>query len=210
MNDEVKIRWLGHSCFRMEYRNGILVTDPYADGEVPGLAPLRITADAVFCSHGHGDHNAAECVTLTGRPLPADVSAEEYEIPHDHHGGARRGMNIIRQFRFGALRCVHMGDTGCMPEENILAALRGCDVLFLPVGGNYTVDAAEAFRIAERIAPRVVVPMHYRGEDFGYDVIGTVDSFTALYPAECVKYLDGDGFTLTESEPRGVIVPKLR
>ena len=209
MNNEVKIQWLGHSCFRMEYRGSSLVTDPYADGSVPGLAPLRVSADAVFCSHGHGDHNAAECVTLTGRPLPADVSAEEYEIPHDHHGGARRGMNKIRQFTFGSLRVVHMGDTGRMPEEPILAALHGCDALLLPVGGYYTVDAEEAFRIAEKIAPRVIVPMHYRGESFGYDVISTLDAFTALCPAQDVRYLDTDTFTLTTEAPQGVVVPKL-
>ncbi len=209
MNNEVKIQWLGHSCFRMEYRGSSLVTDPYADGSVPGLAPLRVSADAVFCSHGHGDHNAAECVRLSGRPLAEDVSVEEYDIPHDHRGGAKRGMNKIRQFTFGSLRVVHMGDTGRMPEEPILAALRGCDALLLPVGGYYTVDAEEALRIAEKIRPRVIVPMHYRGESFGYDVISPLDAFTALYPAQDVHYFKTDTLTLTAEEPRGVVVPKL-
>ena len=209
MNNEVKIQWLGHSCFRMEYRGSSLVTDPYADGSVPGLAPLRVSADAVFCSHGHGDHNAAGCVRLSGRPLAEDVNIGEFDIPHDHHNGAKRGMNKIRQFTFGSLRVVHMGDTGRMPEEPILAALHGCDALLLPIGGYYTVDAEEAFRIAEKIAPRVIVPMHYRGESFGYDVISTLDAFTALYSAQDVRYLDTDTFTLTPEAPQGVVVPKL-
>ena len=209
MNNEVKIQWLGHSCFRMEYRGSSLVTDPYADGSVPGLAPLRVSADAVFCSHGHGDHNAAGCVRLSGRPLAEDVSVKEFDIPHDHHNGAKRGMNKIRQFTFGSLRIVHMGDTGRMPEEPILAALHGCDALLLPIGGYYTVDAEEAFRIAEKIVPRVIVPMHYRGEAFGYDVISTLDAFTALCPAQDVRYLDTDTFTLTAEKPQGVVVPKL-
>ena len=130
-------------------------------------------------------------------------------MPHDHHGGARRGMNTIRQFRFGRLRIVHMGDTGCMPDENTLAALHGCDALLLPIGGYYTVDAKEAFAIAERIAPRCIVPMHYRGEGFGFDEIGTLDAFTGLFAAADVRFLETDAFTLTAAEPRGVIVPRL-
>ena len=209
MDKSVQIQWLGHSCFCMEYRGFSLVTDPYADGYVPGLPLLRVSADAVYCSHGHGDHNAAECVTLTGKPAPEDFSAQEFSVPHDHHGGARRGGNRIRQFRFGALRVVHMGDTGCMPEESVLAALRGCDALLLPIGGYYTVDAAEAYAVAERIAPRCIVPMHYRGESFGFDEIGTLDEFTALFPAGSVELLETDTFTLAADAPRGVVAPRL-
>ena len=124
-------------------------------------------------------------------------------------GGARRGMNTIRQFRFGRLRIVHMGDTGCMPDENTLAALHGCDALLLPIGGYYTVDAEEAFAIAKKIAPRCIVPMHYRGEGFGFDELGTLDAFTALFAAADVCFLETDAFTLTAAEPRGVIVPRL-
>ena len=209
MNETVKIQWLGHSCFRMEYGGFSLVTDPYADGYVPGLPPLRVSADAVYCSHGHGDHNAAGCAALTGKAAPENFSVQEFSVPHDHHGGARRGGNTIRQFRFGALRVVHMGDTGCMPEEGVLAALRGCGALLLPVGGYYTVDAAEAYAIAEKIAPRCIVPMHYRGEGYGFDEIGTLEAFTALFPAEDVQRLAADTFTLTADAPRCVVVPRL-
>ena len=207
--DEVKIQWLGHSCFRVKYREYPIVIDPYEDGYVPGLAPLCTSAGTIYCSHGHGDHNAAACVKQIRMKAPDDLSVQEFAVPHDHHGGVRRGMNTIRQFRFGTLRVVHMGDTGCLPDENTLAALRGCDALLLSIGGYYTVDAKEAFAIAERIAPRCIVPMHYRGEGFGFDEIGTLDAFTALFTAEEVHFLKGDAFTLTAEEPRGVIVPRL-
>lgn len=207
--NEVKIQWLGHSCFRMEYREYPIVIDPYEDGYIPGLVPLCTSAGAIYCSHGHGDHNAAARVKQIRMRAPNDISVQEFAIPHDHHGGARRGMNTIRQFCFGALRVVHMGDTGCVPDESTLAALHGCDALLLPIGGYYTVDAPEAFAIAERIAPRCIVPMHYRGDNFGFDVLGTLDAFTALFAAEEVRFLNGDTFTLTAEEPRGVIVPRL-
>lgn len=209
MNETVTIRWLGHSCFRMEYAGFSLVTDPYEDGYIPGLAPLHVSADAVYCSHGHGDHSAAACVKQTREKAPPDFSVQEFAVPHDHHGGARRGMNTIRQFCFGSLRVVHMGDTGCMPDGGTVAALRACDALLLPVGGYYTVDAEEAYAIAEKLAPRCIVPMHYRGKSFGFDEIGTLDAFTALFAAADVRFLETDAFALTAAEPRGVIVPRL-
>ena len=165
--NEVKIQWLGHSCFCMEYREYSIVTDPYEDGYVPGLAPLCLSAGAVYCSHGHGDHSAAACVKQTREKAPPDFSVQEF------------------------------------------AALHGCDALLLPIGGYYTVDAEEAFAIAEKIAPRCIVPMHYRGEGFGFDELGTLDAFTALFAAEEVHFLKSDTFTLTAAEPRGVIVPQL-
>lgn len=60
----MKLTWLGHSCFKMESNGYTIILDPYEDGYVPGLAPVRETADAVFCSHEHSDHNGKETVTL--------------------------------------------------------------------------------------------------------------------------------------------------
>ena len=82
------------------------------------------------------------------------------------------------------------------------------DVLMLPVGGFYTIDAETAKRVADAIAPRVIVPMHYRHGSHGYDVIATVEDFLRLYPADEVHCLDGSSFELTPDAPRGVIVPK--
>ena len=76
MNEPVRITWLGHSCFRMEYRGWALVTDPYADGMVPGLPPLRTAAGAVYCSHEHDDHNARTCVRITRQAPPPDFAVE--------------------------------------------------------------------------------------------------------------------------------------
>ena len=207
MKETVQITWLGHSCFRMEYRGWSLITDAYADGSVPGLPPLRERADAVFASHAHGDHLAPDCVRVSRMAPPPDFRAEEFSVPHDHHGGQRRGMNLIRQFRFGSLRVVHMGDVGCMPEPQVLEAIRGCDALLLPVGGYYTVGAAEAKAIAEAVAPRCIVPMHYRGEGFGYDVLAPMADFTGLFHA--VTLLPDAGFSLSGEAPAGVLAPRL-
>ena len=57
----MKIEYLGHSCFRI---NEELVIDPYKDGSVPGLAPLRVSGSRVICSHEHADHSGRECVEI--------------------------------------------------------------------------------------------------------------------------------------------------
>ena len=84
---------------------------------------------------------------------------------------------------------------------------RAC-ALLIPVGGFYTIDAETAKRVADAIAPRVIVPMHYRHGSHGYDVIATVEDFLRLYPADEVHCLDGSSFELTPDAPRGVIVPR--
>ena len=106
------------------------------------------------------------------------------------------------------LRVVHLGDLGHELSGEQLAPLRGCDTLLIPVGGFYTIDAETARRVADAIAPRVIVPMHYRHGSHGYDVIATVEDFLRLYPADEVHCLDGSSFELTPDAPRGVIVPK--
>ena len=37
----MKLTWLGHSCFKMESNGYTIILDPYEDGYVPGLAPVR-------------------------------------------------------------------------------------------------------------------------------------------------------------------------
>lgn len=207
MNEQVNIRWYGHSCFTLEYRGYTLAVDPYADGMVPGLPPLRLSADAVYCSHAHGDHNNVGAVTLSRHSAPADFSQKEAICPHDEQGGAARGMNTVRLFRFGSLRVAHMGDVGCIPGEAVLSLVRSCDVMLLPVGGHFTVDAQTAARIVALTAPRCVVPMHYRSATAGFDVLSTVEPFTALF--EDVTRLSSPSFTLTADAPRGVLLPEL-
>ena len=103
---------------------------------------------------------------------------------------------------------VHCGDLGHELNEEQLAAVKGCDALLIPVGGYYTIDAKTAKKVADAIAPRVLVPMHYRFGAHGYPEIGTLDEFLALYEAKKIHKLDGNSFELTKNAPAGVIVPR--
>lgn len=201
----MKITWNGHSCFTLETAQGSLVVDPYVDNYVPGYGTIRPVADGVFCSHSHNDHHGVDAVQLTGKAC--GVGVETLSTWHDEVQGAKRGPNLIHVFSAEGMKVVHLGDLGCELEPEQAAALAGADVLFIPVGGFYTIDAKQAAGVVEQLKPRVVVPMHYKGENFGYDVLTGVEDFLALCKG-AVTRLEGNSFEVTADTPAQVIVPK--
>ena len=193
----MKLTWHGHSCFTLDSAEGSVVLDPYQDGSVPGLAPLSLTADLVLCSHAHRDHGARTAVKLTGRSPSFQV--EELATFHDPEQGALRGPNTIHIITAEGMRLAHLGDLGCRPEPEQLDRLRNLDALLIPIGGYYTIDARQAAATVQELAPRIVVPMHYRSGSFGYDVLGTVEEFLALR-RDVVRY-SGSAMELTQETP---------
>ncbi|MBO6193720.1 MAG: MBL fold metallo-hydrolase [Clostridiales bacterium] len=195
----MKITYLGHSCFKFEKDGFALIVDPYKAGSVPGYAPLKETANQVLSTHRHGDHFGLDEVKLavTRVDIPFDISF--IESFHDEEDGAARGCNNVIIVKADGLTVVHMGDIGCELSDEDIDIIKGCDVLLIPVGGTYTVDAKGAKAYVDRICPAITVPMHYRGEGFGYDELGTVDEFTKLF--EQVESI-GSEFVL-EGKPEG-------
>lgn len=176
----MRIQWLGHSCFRVECGGYAIVLDPFEPGSVPGCRNIQETADRVLCSHEHHDHNYRAGVALRqdGPACPFTVTA----LPsfHDDCGGQKRGPNTIHLLEAGGLRAAHLGDLGGMPAPQVLEQLQNLDAVMVPVGGFYTVGPREAKAVLEALSPRVVIPMHYRGEGFGFDVLAPVEDFLAL------------------------------
>lgn len=185
----MNLEWIGHSCFRMTAENGTtVITDPYDDSVGIDMPELR--ADMITMSHDHHDHNCTE--RIAGSPVilrgtepgaAGGVETEAYASFHDGERGARRGPNAVRVFRIDGLKVVHMGDQGCMPDEEVLRAIRGADVLLIPAGGTYTVDAQGAWAIVERVRPACVVPMHVKTRRCGYP-IAPVSAFLRAMNAE--------------------------
>ena len=189
----MRIKWLGHSCFQVTTEGYTAVFDPYEDGKVPGYGPVRATADAVYCSHEHGDHNARGLITLSGRDCPLKV--EKIAAFHDDKGGSLRGPNTIHILHGENMRLVHLGDLGHRLTGPALEAVKGADCLLIPVGGFFTIDAAMSKQVADDIGARVVIPMHYRLGGMGFDVIGTLDQFTKL--CDNVRTYPGDTLDLS-------------
>ena len=202
----MKLIWYGHSCFKVVCENGTVVFDPYAPGSVPGLELPELTADAVICSHGHSDHCAPERIILSGHK--PEMKLRQIETFHDGKHGELRGRNLVSVISSEGINLAHLGDLGHELSGTQLEELGSIDVLLIPVGGYYTIDAKTAKKVADAIAPRVLVPMHYRFGAHGYPEIGTLDEFLALYEAKKIHKLDGNSFELTKNAPAGVIVPR--
>lgn len=177
------LTWYGHSCFKLDFgEGGSVVFDPYEKGSVPGVElPDDLCADMVLCSHGHGDHNAAARVKLSGK-APA-FSVTGLDTFHDPEGGRLRGPNRISIVEYAGFRAAHLGDLGCALKEDEIAALKGVDLLLIPVGGHFTIGPEEAKQVLAQVQPKVAVPMHYRRGKMGFPIIAAVEDFLALVGA---------------------------
>lgn len=169
------ITYYGHSCFKVEALGSSIVFDPYENGSVPGTKlPRGIKADAVSCSHQHGDHNAAHLIETTGKPLAFEVT--KTTVPHDHHNGAHRGLSDITFLHIGDLTIVHLGDLGRLPTKEEYAELAKADVVLIPCAGYFTITSKEAADVISHLKhPCLKVLMHFREVNRGYDVQETID-----------------------------------
>lgn len=192
-----KLIYFGHSCFLIESNDFAIVIDPYSHGSVPNLKiPTNIRADKVYCSHDHFDHNAKNLIKLTNKkPL---INHFFITVPHDHHKGQRRGLNNINVFDVDGYQVVHLGDTGCVPEEKNLLSIKGCDVLIAPINGFYTIGPRELRQIVNIVKPRIVIPVHYymKEYDSGYPDNGMFEAFEKEFPN--YQYIEGDTLDLEE------------
>ena len=161
------LRWHGHACFELQ-SDVTLVIDPH-DGRSIGLPPPIASADLILVSHDHFDHNQvrnvrglrSRVIDTTGPHQFQGHAIRGIQAFHDDELGAKRGSIVMFKFEMQGISFLHAADLGHYPTEQ-MDLMRGCDLLFLPVGGVFTIDAAMAWRVAQAVAPRVVVPMHYR------------------------------------------------
>ena len=201
MTDNVEIIWRGHSCFELRSSQASVVIDPYL--QVPGYGLLDLEADLVLVSHEHDDHNARNRVRLTGRE-PA-VEVEVIDTFHDPQGGKLRGPNKIHVLALAGKRIAHLGDLGHELSQEELARLQNLDVILIPVGGHYTIDAGQAAALVKAVNPAIIVPMHYREGTAGWDVTSGVQPFLDHFKQ--VTFHDRASFVVDETEP-GVLVLK--
>jgi len=203
----MQVEWYGQSAFRLSSSELTVAIDPF--GDVSALTSLGIqfdypaieglSAQLLLITHEHADHNGAEVVG--GEPVTVRSTAGRVDSPHgeitaiasehDQVAGTERGGNTIFVFELDGLRVCHFGDfgqSGLRPEQ--AAAIGRIDLLFLPVGGGPTAGAVQAAAIVEELAPRWVVPMHYRTPRVSF--LETADAFLERFPD--IERLQGASF----------------
>ena len=164
------IEWIGHSCFYLTTEAGkTIIIDPY--GDKIGLRVPEKAADIVLVTHDHFDHvNEAYLAALPKESSVIDkegsydvcgIKSEGIPVYHDEQQGAVRGTVVTYLIEVDGMRLLHMGDVGAMPEPSYFEKLGKIDILMIPVGGYYTVDAKGALNIMDVIHPNITIPMHY-------------------------------------------------
>lgn len=177
---------LGHSSFKIKGKTlpagrqvPVLVTDPFAPAIVGLKFPKVEMADIVTVSHGHDNHNATQ--NIPGSPFIVSGPGE-YEVKgvtvvgvptfHDNKNGAERGKNTVYKITVDDVHLCHLGDLGHKLSDKELDQIGDVDILFLPVGGVYTIDAKTAAEVVAQLEPRIVIPMHYKRSDNPEEVVG--------------------------------------
>lgn len=162
------ITYLGHASFLLKGKNARVVVDPYSESSM-GMKFPKVEADIVTLSHHHDDHNAVEQVG--GEPLVIDIPGEYekvgirmygFETYHDKVKGAERGKNTMFKFEIDGVTILHCGDLGHALSSEMIQEINGADVVLVPVGGFYTINADEARQVVEKLEPSIAIPMHYR------------------------------------------------
>ncbi len=182
---------LGHSCFKMQESTGTtVICDPYDCGV--GYTMPECSADIVTVSHRHRDHNNVAAVG--GNPVILEtvgcydvkgVHITSVMSYHDGTRGAVKGKNLIFNYRIDGINVCHLGDIGHRPTPLLIEAIGTVDVLMIPVGGVYTIDAKTAKEYVDKLMPAIVIPMHYKTEKCAYD-LDKVEDFLDLFDEDDV------------------------
>ncbi|MDD4796686.1 MAG: MBL fold metallo-hydrolase [Eubacteriales bacterium] len=189
----MKITWLGHAKVVLAAAEATVLIDPF-DASV-GYPMDTPSADIVAISHSHHDHNdissvpgTPEIINQPGKYRMDGVKIKAFSSFHDGQGGAQRGNNLIFVVEMDGLRICHLGDLGHLPDEELLPSLMNIDVMFVPVGGRYTIDAAEAVKLIAAARPRIAIAMHYKTDVCHVD-IAPLDALTDIAD---VRHLAGN------------------
>ncbi|MBI2338534.1 MBL fold metallo-hydrolase [Candidatus Daviesbacteria bacterium] len=191
------IYWYGQACFKLKGKNASVVIDPY-DPEFTGLKAIKdLQADVVVSTHGHKDHNFVSVVSKPDGSIPMVFDKPgEYEVSgavitainsfHDNSQGSERGANTIFHLLLDNLDIVHLGDLGQtkLTEEQV-AEIGQTDILLIPVGSIYTIDAKAASDIVSQLEPKIIIPMHYKIDGLKFELEG-VENFLKEMGAENV------------------------
>lgn len=183
----MKVKFLGHAAFLITSDSGVrIITDPYKQGCFDGgikYEAITEEADIVTISHDHDDHNETRIngnpafIKSTGSQVIKDIKIFGVDVYHDTSKGAERGRNIIFNMSIDGMNVVHLGDLGHPISPEQIGAIGNVDILLVPVGGYFTIDAKIAESIVEALKPKIVIPMHFKTDKCGFP-IASIEDFT--------------------------------
>jgi L-ascorbate metabolism protein UlaG (beta-lactamase superfamily) len=177
----MKIKYLAHAAFLITSEKGTrILTDPYTTSPGLNLGAIKETADIVTVSHEHGDHNNVAAVKGNPKIVRASqevngISIKAVATAHDDKGGSQRGKNTVFSFNIDGINVCHAGDLGHELSAEQANAIGKVDILMIPVGGFFTIDATTATKVCDQLKPKVVLPMHYKTDKLNLPIAGVED-----------------------------------
>ena len=193
----LRIRWHGHSCFEIKNEKTIVI-DPH-DGKSIGIKVPQTEADVVLITHDHYDHNSYKTVEAKGTKIIwkgnrtiQGIKIQSFRAFHDQEEGKKRGEINIFKILIDGLQLCHVGDLGHLLDDTTIRKIEDVDILFIPVGGTFTIDASQAMTMIDAVHPRVAVPMHYKIGGLSLP-IDRVSSFLSLAEKKYdIQYVDNE------------------
>jgi len=179
----MKVKWLGHACFLITSKDGTrVITDPYAVGGGINYSPITESADVVVVSHDHGDHSNVstvqgkpEVVKNSGTKTAKNIQFKGIATYHDASQGQQRGPNTVFYFTIDDIKLCHLGDLGHVLSPEQVTEIGAVDILFVPVGGFFTIDAPVASQVCDQLKPKLVIPMHFKTPKCAYPIADVED-----------------------------------
>lgn len=164
----MEITYIAHSCFKIKGKDLTLIIDPY-DPNSTGQKFVKVSADVVLLSHFHDDHSYVDgigdyelLIDSPGQYEKNGVFINGYKTYHDNKQGEERGKNTVYVIEIDDITIMHLGDLGHELSKETIEKIPDIDVLLIPVGGVYTIDAETAVKVISSIEPGFVIPMHYQ------------------------------------------------
>ncbi|MCK4653384.1 MAG: MBL fold metallo-hydrolase [Candidatus Cloacimonetes bacterium] len=198
----IKVKWFGHSMWKIWDDEISIITDPFTD--IGYQMPENETADIVLCSHDHFDHNnisiiqgSPEVVDTEGEFDIHNIHIQTFPGWHDNSRGSQRGKNLLMKFTISGKSFLHCGDLGHILSEETIEKLGKIDVIFIPVGGFYTINAKTAQFIVGKIQPAIVFPMHYKTPVLDFPIAKKEEYLRLI---EDYKQIDSNEIELTEDD----------
>ncbi len=173
------LQWLGQSCFKIQSKKPgeketLLITDPYSSQ--CGLKKPRLNADIVTLSiddNKYTDANSIKGSTKNNEPFVIK-NAGEYEVsnifihginfhPTTEEKNETHPNNTIYVITADDITLTHLGHIKqTQLNDDQLEKIESTDILLIPIGGKYTIDAKQAATLVSQIEPRIIIPMHYK------------------------------------------------
>jgi len=209
----VKLQWFGHASFKISSGSDVIYIDPWKLKDTPHDATI------VLVSHSHYDHYSAEDIAKVSGMTTKFIAAEDviqkqgkgqtlkpgqsidvngikitgipaYNLAKQFHPKSNNWLGFV--IEIAGKRIYYAGDTDLTDE---MKALKNIDLALLPVGGKFTMNAAEAADATKQFKPRQAIPCHW-GD---VDVVGSqadADNFKKLAACKVTVLKPGESITI--------------